>query len=158
YDQQACHLTNPQVWDRSNGRIYKIVYGDRKAKPVDLRKMSDKELVALQLHKNDWYVRHARRILQERYSSPLAPKGGEGSGVRGLHAALDKIAFGHKDDTRRLRGLWALHVTGGLTAERLNKALADESGYVRGWALQLALENGKASPALLKKMAEMARK
>ena len=33
---------------------------------VDLKKLSDDELVELQLDKNDWYVRHARRILQER--------------------------------------------------------------------------------------------
>ena len=67
YDKQSCHLNNPQVWDRSNGRIYKIVHKD--AKPVvglDLGKLSDKELVNLQLHANAWYARHARRILQER--------------------------------------------------------------------------------------------
>ena len=28
--------------------------------------MSDEELVRLQLHKNDWWVRQSRRLLQER--------------------------------------------------------------------------------------------
>ena len=44
----------------------------------------------------------------------------------GTHEVLAKIAFEHKDETRRLRGLWALHATGGLTEERMLKALSDE--------------------------------
>ena len=52
--------------DRSNGRIFKVTYGDPKTVDVDLKKASDRELVEMQLHENDWYVRHARRILQER--------------------------------------------------------------------------------------------
>ncbi len=38
----------------------------RRREPVDLKKLSDVELAELVLDKNDWYVRHARRILQER--------------------------------------------------------------------------------------------
>ena len=34
YDKQACHRNEPEIWDRTNGRIYKISYqrheaGDR---------------------------------------------------------------------------------------------------------------------------------
>ena len=54
------------IWDRTNGRIYKISYRGTKPVTVDLAKKSDKELVELLLHKNDWYVRHAQRLLQER--------------------------------------------------------------------------------------------
>src|SRR5262249_15029083 len=140
-----CHHRDPTVWDRETGRIYKVCYRGAKPVKVDLQKLSDKELVALQLHKNDWYVRHARRLLQER------------GGSAEVHAALEKIAFGHADETRRLRGLWALHVMGGLTAARLAKGLADKGGHVRAWAIQLALEDSKASAATRKKMAEMAR-
>src|SRR5205085_2543025 len=107
----------------------KVCY--RGAKPVqaDLRKLSDRELVALQLHANDWYVRHGRRLLQERGATPE------------IHEALAKIAFAHEEEPRRLRGLWALHVTGGLTEERVLKGLVDSGAYVRGWSIQLALEN-----------------
>ena len=67
YDKQACHHATPEIWDRTNGRIYKISYrGTKPVTGVDLAKMSDEELVELQLHENDWYVRHARRLLQER--------------------------------------------------------------------------------------------
>jgi len=39
YDKQICHTTNPEVWDRTNGRIYKISHKDAKpVKPFDLSK------------------------------------------------------------------------------------------------------------------------
>jgi putative membrane-bound dehydrogenase-like protein len=146
YDKQACHRNEPEIWDRSNGRVYKISYrGTKPVTAVDLRKKSDQELVDLQVNPNDWYVRHARRILQERGGSPA------------VHEALAKIAFGHADETRRLRGLWALHVTGGLTDERIRKGLADAGAHVRAWTIQLALEQGRAPADLLDRLAELAK-
>jgi putative membrane-bound dehydrogenase-like protein len=66
YDMQQCHRPEVNVHDRSNGRIYRIVYNNAKPVRVDLRSKSDEELVKLLGHKNAWYPRHARRILQER--------------------------------------------------------------------------------------------
>jgi putative membrane-bound dehydrogenase-like protein len=145
YDKQACHTSQEAIWDRTNGRIYKISYQGAKPVTVDLRQKTDLELVELQLHPNDWYVRQARLLLAER------------GGNAAVHEALAKIAFTNSDETRRLRGLWALHVTGGLTEERVQQGLADAGPYVRAWTIQLALENGTASPALLSKLADMAK-
>jgi len=128
YDKQACHHTDPKIWDRGNGRIYKISYKNTKPVKVDLNKLSDEELVKLQLDSNDWYVRHSRRILQERGVKPE------------IHEQLKKIAFDHKDETRRLRGLWALHVTGGLDDKAIEKGFKDSSPYVRAWTIQVVLE------------------
>jgi putative membrane-bound dehydrogenase-like protein len=154
YDQQACHRNEPEIWDRDNGRIYKVSYRGTTNKPevhakVDLSKKSDQELVELQLHPNDWCVRHARRALQERAAQKVL--------ATTTHEALAKIALGHKDESRRLRGLWALHATGGLTEEHIRKGLSDEGPYVRAWTIQLALENGKASDTVTNKLAEMAK-
>jgi putative membrane-bound dehydrogenase-like protein len=66
YDMQACHRPDPNVHDRTNGRIYRIVYGDAKPVKVDLRSKTNAELVGLLKHENQWYVRHAQRILIER--------------------------------------------------------------------------------------------
>ena len=66
YDRQQCHLREPDKHDRSNGRIYRIVYNDAKPVKVDLGKMKDGELVKLLRNENQWYARHAQRILQER--------------------------------------------------------------------------------------------
>ena len=71
YDTNACHHNNVEGHDRSNGRVYKVVYGDKKAEPVDLKRLGDEELAMMFAEKNDWYVRHARRILQERAAARL---------------------------------------------------------------------------------------
>jgi putative membrane-bound dehydrogenase-like protein len=143
YDKQACHDRRDDIWDRDNGRIYKISH--RAARPVvdiDLSKKSDKELIALLLEKNEWYVRHARRLLQERAANKKLDKD--------THELLAKLAFGDKDETRRLRGLWALHVTGGLTEGRILKGLKPKSNsdYFRAWMVQLALEDRKPTKAV----------
>jgi putative membrane-bound dehydrogenase-like protein len=70
YDKQACHNPMTEIWDRTNGRIYKITYNNQPAVKVDLVKATNGELVEYQLHANDWYVRHARRLLQERNAGP----------------------------------------------------------------------------------------
>ena len=66
YDKNACHRTNPEIWDRTNGRIYRIVYGDKKPERVNLGAMSTKKLISLQTHENEWFSRTAMRLLQER--------------------------------------------------------------------------------------------
>jgi putative membrane-bound dehydrogenase-like protein len=148
YDKSACHRGDPQVFDRTNGRIYKVTYGS--AKPiadVDLTKMTDAQLVQLQLHKNDWYVRTARRVLAERAENKkLAADTGD------KLAALLK----NPDATRRLRGLWAMHATGTLGESLRAAAMNDPDEYVRAWAIQLECEGGKPSGAAMKKFAEMA--
>ena len=70
-----------------------------------MQKLDDDELVELQLNANDWYVRHARRILQERGAEADA----------GARASWPTMAFDTSPTKRAaLRALWALHVTGGL--------------------------------------------
>lgn len=154
YDGQQCHLRDPKAHDRSNGRILKVSYVGTPSKPTpmaspNLRTLPDSDLVALQTHKNDWYVRTARRLLQERAAEKkLNPA---------THEALWKLAFNHDDITRRLRGLWALHVTGGLTEERIQKCLNEENPWIRAWAIQLAFEDQKPSAETLKQVSALAR-
>src|SRR5205085_12629581 len=106
YDKQACHRPEPEIWDRTNGLIYKVSYrGTKPVVGVDLQKCSDEELVKYQLHENEWYVRHARRILQER--SAAFNRDAERSAK--VRTALAEIAFKHPDEARQLRGVWALH-------------------------------------------------
>jgi putative membrane-bound dehydrogenase-like protein len=148
YDKQACHRYEPEIWDRSNGRIYKISYRGTRPIRVDLRKKTDLELVELLAHKNDWFVRHARRLLQERAAA--------GKIESGTHAALTHIAFGGKEELRRLRALWALHTSGGLTEKLIRQGLADRGAYVRAWTVQFATETGEPSEAIGKELRRLA--
>ncbi|TWT89444.1 PVC-type heme-binding CxxCH protein [Stieleria varia] len=152
YDMQACHRGDVNVHDRSNGRIYKINYGDTPSfQAVDLAKATDRELAEHALNPNDWYVRHSRRLLQERAASRAI----EPAAI----AALTNIATTHADDTRRLRAAWALHVIGALDGDLTKQMLADASPYVRGWAVQLMMQSTKnnPAPAQLTQLAEMAK-
>jgi putative membrane-bound dehydrogenase-like protein len=173
YDKQACHDTKPDIWDRTNGRIYKISYrGTKPVTGVDLQKCSDKQLVEYQLSDNEWYVRHARRILQEWFAErPGKPTsaGNYGMAPPWVVSELSRIASEHPDDRRRLRALWALHglsssmykngimSDSGLKEPNVLKALSDPSPHVRAWVIQLALDGWTKMPdAFLRKFAELA--
>jgi putative membrane-bound dehydrogenase-like protein len=133
YDKNQCHHARDDGHDRSNGRIYKIVYNNQKAAHVDLAKLSDAELVKLVPSKNEFMSRHARRVLQERASE------------HGLKAAstgaLQKLLKTGSGTTAKLRALWALHVTGGLNGPTVLENLKSADEWIRGWTLQLAFEN-----------------
>ena len=64
-DTGECHSTRNTR--RETGRIFRITYGKTTTSPVDLQRLTTMELAQLQMHRNDWMVRHARRILQERH-------------------------------------------------------------------------------------------
>ncbi len=155
YDEEQCHTPNEAAHDRTNGRIYKLAYGDTKmTTTADLAKATDAELLNLQLHKNDWHVRAARRLLQER-----AAAGKLDETVRlGLISMIDKSP----DETRQLRALWALHVTGGVPAEVATSILrsaaaAAKSPYLVAWTIQLLAEDGKPSAEALTEFARLAK-
>jgi hypothetical protein len=145
YDKNQCHSSNPDVHSKTLGRIFKISHVNDRFVKVDLQKEPSERLVDLQLHRNDWYVRHARRILQERGPDPK------------VHARLKAILQSNPDVTRKLRAVWALHVTGGLSDADLVGLLSHESEYVRSWAVQLLGEGRNPSNAALAKFASMAR-
>jgi putative membrane-bound dehydrogenase-like protein len=127
YDQQICHLPQPEKWDRTNGRIYKIKYKDAKpVKNVDLSKATWQELVKYQESENDWYARMARRIMQERASRD--PKASAEA-----VAPLTKLALDHKDEAVRLRALWALHTCRLLPIDLIAKLMFDKSAQIRSW-------------------------
>ncbi len=145
YDKNQCHSSNPDVHGKTLGRIFKISHVNDRFVKVDLRKESSVRLVELQLHHNDWYVRHARRILQERGPDPQ------------VHARLKTILQTNPDVTRKLRALWALHVTDGLTEADLIGLLSHDSEYVRSWAAQLLAEDRNPSDAAIGRFAAMAK-
>jgi putative membrane-bound dehydrogenase-like protein len=146
YDKNQCHSSNPDVHQKTMGRIFKMSHETDKWVQVDLNKASDMELVNYQLHPNEWYVRNARLILQER-----GPK-------KKVHKALQTILNNNPDVTRKLRALWALHVTKGLKEQDLLNLLEHENEYIRGWAIQLLAEDKVLSGTAVKSFAELSRR
>jgi putative membrane-bound dehydrogenase-like protein len=148
YDKNQCHRIEHNIHDRTNGRIFKVSYGDDHQPPPDLTALSDRQLVELQLHPNDWHVRHARRLLQERaFGGKLDSRAVE---------KLTEMAFTHADVTRRLRGLWALYVTNTLGDELITRGLANDQPIVRAWSTRLAVEKPDKALAHLPRFVELA--
>jgi putative membrane-bound dehydrogenase-like protein len=126
-DTGECHsVTNTQ---RQTGRIYKITFGQPKPARTDLVHASPDELVALQKHTNDWYVRHARRLLQERAASGYTMEAARGQ----LRAMLQQ----ETSTPRRLRALWALHAIGAADTSFLLALLQDRDESIQAWAVRL---------------------
>jgi putative membrane-bound dehydrogenase-like protein len=147
-DTGECH--NYEKVDQTNGRIYKVVYGKPKPWKGDLSKLSDAELVKLQQHKNDWFVRHARRLLQER----AAADKWKGDGADDLL----KCAKDDPDVRRRLRALWTLHAAGKADEKLLLEMTGSDRAEVRGWAARLALEDKKPTGKMVAKLQDLAAK
>lgn len=146
-DLGECH-DNDGV-HRSSGRIYKITH----RKPahqgkIDLARLSDDKLVQFQLHKNDWYVRQARRILTERADA--------GRPMDAVHRALMRIFAEYPDVTRKLRAMWALYTTGGANKEWLVKQLRHADEHVRSWAIRLLCDEGNPGPEIVRYLWVMA--
>jgi putative membrane-bound dehydrogenase-like protein len=149
-DTQHCHNPRDEIWDRTNGRLYRIAWADGfKPAKVNLPAESDAALAALHTHRNEWFVRTARRLLQER----AATRAIDAAALQTLRAQANSLAAGVPN---QLRALWTLHVTGNLDATLLAMALAHPADVVRGWAVQLGTEqpgNPQVNAATLARLA-----
>ena len=160
HDQDIC---GNAVKFPNSGRVYRIMPENaRSHTPPDLGAMSDSELVELQGHPNDWYVRQARTLLQYR-----AAKGS--LDVPLAHAQLGDMFRTATSTPKQLRALWALHATDGLSRKRLAELLDHDDEYVRAWVIQFLCDpcdinafqpkrktDWRLEVPILKKFAEMA--
>lgn len=146
-DNGECH--DRDGVHRTSGRIYKITWGDPRLVKVDLQSASNEQLVKFQLHANDWYVRHARRILQERSIA--------GQDMSKTHAQLRRLFDDAPDITRKLRALWALYVSGGADQAWLLSLLNHQNEHVRSWTIRLLADGPAPSEGTLKHLAGMAK-
>ena len=113
------------------------------------------DLVSLQLTSaNEFQVRHARRLLQERVADGSLSKDIPNKIVEHFH--LDGFSDGKKVEIQ-LRLLWTLHATGGASKSFLSTQLEHTSEHVRWWAIQLLCEDRKIEKETLEKFTEMAK-
>jgi putative membrane-bound dehydrogenase-like protein len=126
------------VSDRRSSSRQKDGANDGSEDPVpnryafDLQKLSDKELFVLQSHPNEWFVRHARRILQERAAArKLGPE---------IRTLLAMMFSEDPEPSQRLRGLWGLHAIGAADELEISRAFSDKNEHVAAWGIALAGE------------------
>lgn len=156
-DTGECH--NYDVADVTNGRIVRVTYGmpntfaNRQGYPIptnkffaspivqwpfDLQKATDSELISLQCHRNDWFVRHARRILQERaHAKSLGDQT-----IEGLKLNMNGLS----DIRSKLRFMWALHAVQGLTDVDILRLMTNKHEQLRGWSVTLYGDQKRTNP------------
>lgn len=149
YDTGECHENDSDNAHRENGRIYQISYGTPQRVTVNLAGLDDRALAGLQFHTNEWYVRTARRLLQERAL--------EGRDLTAARQLLRDRLRPDAEVSHQLRALWALHVTGGLDEKSGHELLAAPSEHVRAWAIRLLCDFAPPSSATVARFAELAK-
>ena len=148
HDQNIC---GNEIKFANSARVYRIMpKGVKGPKPFDLEKLSDLELVELQNHSNDWYVRQSRTILQHRALTGKLDSEKVHQKLLTMLADAPKVA-------KRLRALWALHCTGGINQKHALSLLDDSEEYIRAWTVQLLSEEKKPSATVREKFAQMAK-
>ena len=118
----------------NSGRIYRVM--PKGAKPIErpnIRSLNDTQLVALQDHANDWYVRQSRLHLQMRAASGKLNH-------KLTNAGLERMLAQAKTSGKRLRAMWSLQVIGSLNETRLHQLLEHDDEYIRAFAIQFLTE------------------
>ncbi|NBV85343.1 MAG: hypothetical protein EBS01_03550, partial [Verrucomicrobia bacterium] len=151
YDKQKCHSRNPEIWDRTNGRLYRVKYAAGwkpwKAAPGIWEPASTLEL---QLQENGWLSRMARRKIEE--AAAQAPIDA------GLIQRARELLGDQPSAEVRLRLMWWLFSSNApgnaaVWLERLKDADAD----VRQWAVRLSVQQGPVGEGLVREFERLAK-
>ena len=149
HDVQTCHNRTPDVWERTNGRLFRIRYGDVRPTKFDLWSESDMELVDRIGHENAVLARQAQRILQERSAS------GELSVT--VSDQLKERLRSSDSEGDRLRYVWTMHCIDALDEPALVSCFSDTNEFIRGWAVQFAGEQAELSPGVLEQLVRLSK-
>ncbi len=148
-DTGECH--NYKVVDRSNGRIYKITHGKTKPFRDDLAKWPDTQLAFYHgMTRNEWLVRHARRILQERASQRKID-------AKAVTVLDEMLRDEHNPLVARLHALQTLYVIQQIDPARLRGQLDDPDEHIRAWAVRLLMDKQCTDPATIAALCKRAR-
>lgn len=124
YDREKCHRPQPEVWDRTNGRLYRVKY-DATWKPWkgDVSKDSLEQLVAHLTSRSGWHARQALQLITERSHAgaldgqtllEAARRSAEAAGQSSREALFARMESGELNYV-----LWAMQNINAMPTERL---------------------------------------
>ena len=122
-DTGECHESTGV--HRTSGRIYRIGNPEKRleSNAVDLRSLTNDELIELHLSKNQWYVRQARKLLTQRcYDGPQDCA----AAVEKLRALVESSSI-----LTACQALWTLHAMDCVDQALLEYGLAHSDERVR---------------------------
>jgi len=154
-DWHDAFICGNNVQQKDTGRIFRLAPKESQAEQWpgrydDVEMLSDSRLVEYQTNSSSWHARRARVVLQGRTIN--------GKLAKGTHRLLKQMFSTNKNADHRLRALWALHVTGGLSESDNIRNLNDKDEHIRAWAIQFLCEDKNPSSRSMKKFATMAKK
>ncbi len=146
YAEQANHYynhegkTNPDL-----GRVFRLRGKQYAPAPkFDLNSESSRAVVENYLaHPNRWFRQQALRVLADRRDASVIPL---------LNEWIDR-----RTGQDALEAFWALHLSGGLTEDRLRACLSHANADVRRWCVHLLGDDAAAAPRLRDALLDMAR-
>ena len=146
-DMGECH--NALGVSRTSGRIFKVVHGEaRRNGPANLSVLNSRELVGLQSHANDRFVRQSR--LQ------LADRAARGHDLTDTVAQLRVLFAEATDPVLTLRALWTLYGLGAANGPFLREQLQHENEHLRTWAIRLLTDHWPLDSVLSQRPARSA--
>ncbi|HEY0983461.1 PVC-type heme-binding CxxCH protein [Schlesneria sp.] len=155
-DTGECHNYDDLTIHRGNGRIFKVTYGTNHPAYGNLAKLSDDQLIDLLSMKDGLRANSARRILQERSVQKKLSSQARNRLNKDFDALM--IDAGNGQTSKSLQYAWTLHAIGELNEYNLNSLLRSRDDTHRGWGVRLALEEKTASPEVVSRLAELARR
>lgn len=139
HDLQTCHNRADEVWNRTDGRLFRIRYGKVRPQQLNLWKEPDHRLVQRLTEANGFLARQARRILHERSATSRLQ--------RETVAQLQAVVQTAGEQKHRLKALWTLGSMGRLNQSALHKQLLhDRDNYVRAWSVHFWCETASNNP------------
>ncbi|MGE3777328.1 MAG: c-type cytochrome, partial [Pirellulaceae bacterium] len=149
YDQRTAHPDPDARWDRSNGRVYKIVAAEADTSAAsaseDLAARTSEQLVDLLRGENGWRADQARSFLAARRDASIVPR-------------LAQLALDTTDERIALQYTWALYVSGGWDESRAAALLDHPAEYVRKWTVRLLGDSRAVSSGIARQLVELARR
>ena len=174
YDRYHCYQDanrDPAGVERLKGRIYRISHNDTpRAKPFDLQKMSDDELLKLFEHPNVWWRRMAQRVLVERHdlaSGRSELRNGPSidpklSAQAQVAQRLMKMAFDTTlPNNAHMHAIWAL-VSDDAFGRAIHEyglvlsAMDHTDAAIRNWGVRSIGQAGEASKEVMERMKTLA--
>jgi putative heme-binding domain-containing protein len=148
YDRYHCYQDanrDPAGIDRLKGRLYRVRYKDTpRAKPRDLSKSNDDELIRLLSSPNVYERDIAQRLLVERSNPAL---------IRRLQ---DLVLDSKADRKGRMHALWAVVSSGPLEVEFHQRLLHHEDATLRAWGVRAAGNMHKVDGSTREKVESLA--
>ena len=138
-DKQQCHNNNFEIWNRTNGRVYKMVWKDTyKPRKIDLSKSSNKGLIKCLDQENQWFADMAQHLFAQRKA--------EGKSLKAEAKIISKGLMDPKNPYRH-RYLVALHATGELNDAAYRVLLKDKDPVIVKRALVFLTEQSSEKTA-----------